>query len=104
MNLRGLPSVEKLLQTQPAAELIAIYGRSLTLQAIRGVLADVRARASTSEDQSLSDREAILSEVATRLEVWTCPTLVPVINASGVILHTNLGRAPLSGTALQAMD
>jgi len=104
MNLRGLPSVEKLLQTQPAAELIARYGRPLTLQAIRGVLADVRARASTSADQTLPDHEAILSEAATLLEDWTCPTLLSVINASGVILHTNLGRAPLSSTALQAME
>jgi len=104
MNLRDLPSVEQLLQTQPAAELIAIYGRPLTLQSIRGVLADVRARAATSEDQPLPNRESILSEAAIRLEDWTCPTLVPVINASGVILHTNLGRAPLSSTALQAME
>ena len=37
------------------------------------------------------------------MEKWTSPTLVPVINASGVILHTNLGRAPLSNAALKAM-
>ena len=104
MNLRGLPSVEQLLQTQPAAKLSARYGRPLTLQAIRGVLADVRARLPKSKDQPLPDREEILSEAAARLEDWTCPTLVPVINASGVILHTNLGRAPLSSTALQALE
>lgn len=104
MNLRGLPSVEQLLQTQPAVKLITAYGRPLTLQAIRSVLADVRARASTSEGQALPDQETILTDAASRLDAWTCPTLVSVINASGVILHTNLGRAPLSGNALQAME
>src|SRR5512135_2461487 len=104
MNLRGLPSVEQLLQTQPAVKLITAYGRPLTLQAIRIVLADVRARASTSEGQALPDQESILTDATSRLDAWTCPTLVSVINASGVILHTNLGRAPLSSNALQAIE
>jgi L-seryl-tRNA(Ser) seleniumtransferase len=103
MNLRGLPSVEQLLQTQPAAELIASHGRPLTLQAIRSVLENVRARVSTRAEQTLPDRENILTEAAFLLEDWSSPTLQPVINASGVILHTNLGRAPLSASALQAM-
>ena len=60
MNLHGLPSVEQLLQTQLAAELIASYGRPLTLQAIRSVLEDVRARVSTSERSTLPDRENML--------------------------------------------
>ena len=47
MNLHGLPSVEQLLQTQLAAELIASYGRPLTLQAIRNVLENVRAGVSS---------------------------------------------------------
>ncbi|MEW6406705.1 MAG: L-seryl-tRNA(Sec) selenium transferase, partial [Chloroflexota bacterium] len=39
-----------------------------------------------------------------RLVTWTRPTLLPVINATGVILHTNLGRAPLSDASMRAMD
>ena len=42
--------------------------------------------------------------VAARLRAWTAPTLQPVINATGVIIHTNLGRAPLSKAAIQAMQ
>ena len=103
MNLQGLPSIEQLLQTQLAAELIASYGRPLTLQAIRSALEDVRAQVSKSAGQSLPDRESILTDVDSRLKAWTSPSLLPVINASGVILHTNLGRAPLSNAALQAM-
>jgi L-seryl-tRNA(Ser) seleniumtransferase len=104
MNLRGLPSVEKLLQTQLAAELIASYGRPLTLQAIRSSLDEVRRRVSKSSETTLPDREIILTQTACLLHLWTAPTLLPVINASGVILHTNLGRAPLSNAALQAME
>jgi L-seryl-tRNA(Ser) seleniumtransferase len=104
MNLRGLASVEQLLQTQLAAELIANYGRPLTLQAIRCVLENVRTNASTSKGITLPDREIILTDSASLLEAWTSPTLLPVINASGVILHTNLGRAPLSAASLLAME
>ena len=104
MNLYGLPSVEHLLQTQLAAELIASYGRPSTLKAIRAVLDDARAHAMTNESLTLPGREHILSDAAALLVVWASPTLVPVINASGVILHTNLGRAPLSIAALKAME
>jgi L-seryl-tRNA(Ser) seleniumtransferase len=104
MNLRGLPSVEQLLQTRMAAELIASYGRTLTLQAIRSALNEIRTRLSGSGDTTLPDREIILAKTASLLHFWTTPTLLPVINASGVILHTNLGRAPLSSAAILAME
>jgi L-seryl-tRNA(Ser) seleniumtransferase len=104
MNLRGLPSVEKLLQTQLAAELIASYGRPITLQAIRSTLDEVRRRISKGIEITLPDREILLTQATSLLHLWTVPTLLPVINASGVILHTNLGRAPLSSAAIQSMN
>ena len=112
-DLRSLPSVERLLQTQPASEMIAAYGRPLTLQAIRSVLDEVRARVSnggeptvrlSAHGEALPDREGLLESARLMLEEWTRPTLIPVVNASGVILHTNLGRAPLSAAALRAMQ
>lgn len=103
-SLRNLPSVERLLQTHGAAELIARCGRPLTLSAIRSALDLVRARASKSPTTTLPDREGVLNLAAGILDKWTSPTLQPVINATGVILHTNLGRAPLSATAIAAMD
>ena len=101
-DLRGLPAVDAILQTRPAAELISRYGRPLTLEAIRVVLAEVRARSLAGA--TLPQTPMILQMISDRLEKWLEPTLVPVINASGVILHTNLGRAPLSGAALQAIQ
>ena len=108
-TLRSLPSVERLLQTRTAAELIARYGRPLTLDALREELADIRARAKpllAADDGPVRTPtiEEILASAEARLHDWTAPTLIPVINATGVILHTNLGRAPLSLAALRAMD
>jgi L-seryl-tRNA(Ser) seleniumtransferase len=103
-DLRALPSVERLLQTQLAAELIAAHGRPLTLNAIRAVLDEARARAALDPTPTLPNRAGILETAQAKLEEWTRPTLTPVINASGVILHTNLGRAPLSNATLRAME
>jgi L-seryl-tRNA(Ser) seleniumtransferase len=44
-----------------------------------------------------------LAQAESHLNAWTTPTLLPVINTTGVILHTNLGRAPLSNTTIAAM-
>ena len=104
MNLHELPSVEHILQTQLAAELIASYGRPTTIKAIRSVLDGIRERVATNEIPTIPNRQHILDEASSLLESWTSPTLLPVINASGVILHTNLGRAPLSNAALKAIQ
>ena len=104
MNLHELPSVEHLLQTQLAAELIASYGRPATLKAIRNVLDETRANSMINGSLTVPSREHILTEAAVLLELWISPSLIPVVNASGVILHTNLGRAPLSSAALKAME
>jgi L-seryl-tRNA(Ser) seleniumtransferase len=99
-SLRDLPSVDQLLQIPQTQEWMATYGRPLTVEAIRCALDEVRqgypTRAAIPKPGELLDRSCqILAE-------WTAPTLKPVVNASGVILHTNLGRAPLSKAAIQA--
>ena len=103
-TLRNLPSIDQILQTQMAAQLIARYGRPLTLSAIRSTLDDIRARFKSGQITALPLRDLILAQADATLIAWTKPTLVPVINASGVILHTNLGRAPLSDDTIRAMD
>ena len=100
MSLRNLPSVDSLLKD--ADGLISAYGRKLTLQAIRIVLDDVRDEINGGLE--ISTKENIISRAGSYLISWTTPTLQPVINGTGVILHTNLGRAPLSKTAIQAIN
>src|SRR5271157_76555 len=90
------------MQTRQAAELVAVYGRPLTLEAIRTTLDELRQ--DYKEENTIPLRPGILNLVQTRLQDWLKPTLVPVINATGVILHTNLGRAPLSRGAIQALQ
>lgn len=78
------------------------FGRPLTVQALRATLDQIRRSASAGE--VLPDADDILNRTRALLSSWTAPSLVPVINASGVILHTNLGRAPLSAAALRAIQ
>jgi len=103
-NLRNLPSIDTLLQTETAAHLIARFGRPLTLDAFRSVLTEIRTRLKTSGDVDSVSPELILAQAEFKLTTWVHSTLIPVINASGVILHTNLGRAPLSDATIRAMD
>ncbi len=100
-SLRDLPSIEQLLQI--SNQLINEYGRPLTLDALRLTLDEARARFKASPDASLPSTDAILSQAESHLAASTASTLRPVINATGVILHTNLGRAPLSNATIAAM-
>lgn len=99
---QALPAVDRLLNTATASTLIADYGRDLTVDAVRNVLADARADLQAA-NSTPPDADALLGRAADRLAAITAPTLFPVINATGVIIHTNLGRAPLSAAARQAM-
>ena len=101
-SLRDLPSVEELLKR--ATNLVDTYGRSLTLDSIRWTLDEARARFQLDPEIVLPSTDIILALAESHLSAWIRPTLLPVINATGVILHTNLGRAPLSDATLRAMD
>ena len=102
VSRRDLPSVDRLLQSPPATLMVQDFGRDLTTQALRAVLAEARAQA--VQDSSVPDPDQLLVNTRRRLEDWLAPSLRPVINASGVIVHTNLGRAPLSQAALEAIQ
>ena len=102
-SLRDLPSVEQLLQTPRVVDLTTGYGRPLTLNALRLSLDEARVSVKSGAD-SAPGRDALIARAESLLAEWTRPTLQPVINATGVILHTNLGRAPLSRAAIEAMQ
>ncbi|MGE5221759.1 MAG: L-seryl-tRNA(Sec) selenium transferase [Omnitrophica WOR_2 bacterium] len=101
-HLRSLPSVDLLLQNPLVVEWEAAYGRPLTLEAIRTSLDEIRRNYSTEIE--IPGEQELLEMAREKLATWTSPALQPVINATGVILHTNLGRAPLSRSALQAIQ
>ena len=100
--LRELPSIDRLLRLPVTIDLQAEYGRSLTLEALRATL-DEQRTAVLAGATSLPMTAMLVHAAREWLEAWFTPTLTPVINATGVIVHTNLGRAPLSETALAAV-
>ena len=92
----SLPAVGTLLNEPAYAELVGTYGRARVVDAIRDQIAAERdGKASTD-----GDRPRL---VEARLRALVAPKLRHVINATGVILHTNLGRAPLSAAAIEAL-
>ncbi len=101
-QLRLLPSVDELLQSAGGQQLISQYSRSMTLRAVRASI-DL-ARADIRNGAACPSPEALLDKAEHLLEIEQRPHLQPVINATGVIINTNLGRAPLSKEALQAMQ
>lgn len=100
-ELRKLPSVNNLLQNDKVAQLVNAHGHDLVVQAIRTELEAARQQVLAGET-SPSTR-ALVQRLIVRLAAELRPSLQPVINATGVIIHTNLGRALLSQRASQAI-
>ena len=101
-DLKKLPSVDQILSTPSGQDLVSEYGRQPTVQAIRTTLENIR-QGFLEKGEVIPDRDQILVLARMDLQEILKATLVPVINASGVIIHTNLGRAPLSKAALAAV-
>jgi L-seryl-tRNA(Ser) seleniumtransferase len=102
-DLRVIPSIEQLRQREAMRALETRYGRDALLDALRAETAELRDRLASGHVAAVTVDEAIQeieSGAATRLRTGMRPSLIRVINATGVIVHTNLGRAPLSEAAL----
>jgi L-seryl-tRNA(Ser) seleniumtransferase len=100
-ELRSLPSVDKVLNDGRFSGVAKNYPHDLVVSVIRETLE--QARQSILAGKSPASLDGIVTTTLERLEAIFSPSLRRVINASGVILHTNLGRAPLSNEALAAM-
>ncbi len=103
---RELPSVNDLLLTPACKELLNTHPRSALLLAARAALAVLRLEIASGQQTEASLQRSIdqlPGKIGHQLEVGRHYSLRPVINATGVILHTNLGRAPLSEAALGHM-
>jgi L-seryl-tRNA(Ser) seleniumtransferase len=93
---RRIPSVDSLLREPGVEALLRSAPRTVVVAAVREALAEAR--------QAPGGLPANwIAEVEQRVARRTTPSLLSVINATGVVLHTNLGRAPLAGAALAAM-
>ena len=96
----GLPSVDRLTAADTLAPLIRTHGRPLVLEAVRGALDEARA---TVTGGGTVDRAGLEAAVEARVRTIAAPSLVPLFNLTGTVLHTNLGRAPLPEAAVAAM-
>jgi len=94
---RRLPAVDALLAEPDIAALLAAHPRSLVLRAVRETIDAARADGGTAPPEGWG------AAVLARVHQLAAPSFEPVINATGVVLHTNLGRAPLARVALDAM-
>ena len=96
---RSIPATDRVLKLPAVARLIATHGRKAVTEAVRSELAAARrdpARADLSDD-------GIAARVGKRIAAMLAPSLKPVFNLTGTVLHTNLGRAPLPEEAIAAM-
>ena len=95
-----LPSVDRLLAEDALVSLVREHGRPLVLEAVRDALDEARTAMGAGQAVERADLEA---DVGERVRTLTAPSLVPVFNLTGTVLHTNLGRAPLPEEAVAAM-
>jgi len=100
-GLRALPSVDRLLSLPQAAGLIDRHGRRAATDAMRAALDDARAELRAAGGAA-PDGAAIASRAAAALDEAAQSALRPVLNLTGTVLHTNLGRALLAEAAVEA--
>lgn len=107
-TLRKLPSIDQLLRDQGLESLIARQGRDAVRDQLRAVLAQLRQEISARNGESapveIDFEREITRRLSARFEQRNQSRTRRVINATGVVLHTNLGRAPLSERALAAVQ
>ena len=102
VSLRDIPSVDQILHNPRTEQLLGLYGHAWTVSAIRELQEDLRQ--SVQNIAEMPSDEELINSLEAILEHQSQPSLRAVINATGVLLHTNLGRAPLSRAALAAIE
>jgi len=94
---RQPPSIDALLAGSGVAALLAVHPRALVVKAARAAVEAARSTGGTAPPEGWD------AAVRAGVERLALPSLAPVINATGVVLHTNLGRAPLAHAAIEAI-
>lgn len=99
-----IPAVERLLNTPLLSRLLPRYPRALVLTAIHQVLEEIRREIKAGEgleEPSSLSVERVSERIGEKVELLNRPSLRPVINATGIVVHTNLGRSLLAESVLQ---
>ena len=103
--LRQLPAIEKLLSLPEIQALQNSYARSLVTAALRSIVSDIRDQILQGNTKpELPKLEEYAALARRRIEEKTCSSLCTVVNATGTVTHTNLGRALLSPTACESLQ
>ncbi len=104
--LRQLPAVDQILAAEDVAALLQRYRREVLVCEVRRALTDWRGRLQRGEVSATRALllDGICADVVARCRAWERPSVRRVINATGVVLHTGLGRAPLAAAARQALQ
>ena len=107
MNVLGIPGVDTVLEQPAIGSLVQEMPREVVVQSIRECLAELREARSPSDAGPPASAAAtvalVVDRVLARLRPGPHPSLRRVVNATGVILHTNLGRSPLSAEVCEAI-
>lgn len=102
--LRNLPSVSELLESPPLKGLVEKVSHNVVVSRVRTVLDDLRQEVQqAAAERTLPTVSELAEKIARRIQQDETPSLRPVINATGILLHTGLGRAPLADEAIEEM-
>ena len=102
--LQQLPAIESLLNTQEMLDLQAAYARPLVTEAIRAVVADVRNDILSGNHTELPEHAEYAERTLQKIAEKIGARMRPVVNATGTVTHTNLGRSLLSTAACEAIQ
>ena len=95
---RSIPKVDVLLEDEKIKQMIEVYGRDIVIDAIRVEMDRLRKfiEKCDSEEEAREQVQNLIEQIRLQAEKIFNPNMKKIINATGTILHTNLGRAPIS--------
>jgi L-seryl-tRNA(Ser) seleniumtransferase len=102
--LRRIPSVTELLESKPLKPLVERLSHNVVVSRVRSFLDDMRANVRDAGENGLPGVSELAERIARRIMIDETPKLRSVINATGILLHTGLGRAPLAEAAIEEMS
>lgn len=103
MLLRGLPKIDELLLDEQLVFFMETTPRSVVVDAARELIDELRKEILSGERESVPEKEELISEICENITGKKKRNLRPLINATGVVLHTNLGRANLCRAAVESV-